>query len=167
MAKLGFSEQAQVYKVGFIATRICTILDRIQKGREGHEKDDATLAEGADLMSQIISGSLLVEEKSAHGKLAPSLEGISVLGSALSVLRKLGSKIEEGGLTDLFMHYNSCLEDISQGKVVSDDDVVQLKDFFEMLSKLIMDDIKSQKLNFPQNQISMRFSRGNCNSCAL
>lgn len=156
MTNLGFVEQAQVYKVGFIATRMCAILGRIQSGRGFHKKDFATLAEGADLISRIISGSLLVEDKQGEGGLAPSLEGLAVLGSALSVLRLLGSEIEEGGLTDLFMHYHSSLADLSKGGKAKEEDLATLKEFFEVLSRLIMNDIKSENLNLPGNEIIMR-----------
>lgn len=147
MMGTGFSEQAQAYRIGFIASRVYTILDRIEKKRELHSKDMETVSEGAELMSQIVSGSLLVENKGTHDGLTPSLEGISVLGNALSVLKMLGSSVEEGGLSDIFIHFRRCLDKLSKGEATTENDIRTLKKFFEILSKLIMDDFKSEKLS--------------------
>lgn len=157
---MGFSERVRTYQIGFIASRLYTILYRIEKGRSLHSKDLDAVVEGAELMSQIVSGSLLVENRDAHDGLAPSLEGIPALGSALSVLRILGSKIEEGGLSDLFLHFHRCLVNISHGESIQHTDISTLKSFFEMLSKLILDDIKREKIINSSQQLSFERLNG-------
>lgn len=151
MANFDFTERMQTHYYGFVATRVCTLLERINKKRVLHEKDYAMLKDGANIMSQIASGSLLVENKTEEGGLAPSIEGLTVFGRALSVLSDLGNDLKEGALSDLFIRYRDCLDNLAQKKTAAIDDIDTLQSFFSVLSDVIHNDIKSERLNLPNN----------------
>ncbi len=149
MTSFGSNEFTLTHQIGSTSARVYKILCRIEnQSHKLGEKDYRALAEGANIMSQIISGSSFVEEKKDVGSLSPSLKGLAYFGKALDVLELCGKYIKDGELTEHFIEYRNLLNDLANKKPLTKD-IDTIKTFFYMLSDVVQADIINERLTNP------------------
>src|SRR5690349_3724026 len=108
MENLGLLEESNAFRYAILATKVSQVLSKIQHGKTPSDLDYATLGRGADLLKQIIEGSILISRKSEMHGFSASQEGLSAYGHALSTpalsaLEKIAQINKDKDLTELFI----------------------------------------------------------------
>jgi len=99
----------------------------------------AVLGRAAKLLSRIVEGSLLIENRQAITGLTPSHVGLAEYERALSAAKTLN--LLSTDLTELFLGYRSCLISLSEGAAVGNHKLDELKQFLTALSEFFYSDL--------------------------
>jgi hypothetical protein len=123
-----------------LSTKVAQVLDRLP-GREPSSVDKQVLERGADLLSGILSGSLLVSGQKTLNGVHASHRGLHLYGSAVSAVRALKLLTEaEPDVTKLFIQFRSQLQTTAATGTLPADRG-RLVSFFDTLSRLFERDI--------------------------
>jgi len=142
LPNLDFSQTTQAARSALLATKVVKVLRARQTGGPLRAEDAATLRRGAELLAQILQGSLLVEQRAAASGVSPSQQGLFAFGHALTALQKLDAGLNDN-LSDLFLRLREQLSSIAQGGPVAgaEASAPPLVPFFRTLASLFEADV--------------------------
>lgn len=150
MTLVNMAEKAMIYNYILLTSQIVLGLEDAIEGKELTEQQCEILNDGAFLLSRIIEGATLVEGKEFKNGLAPSMEGLSIYGYALSTIRKLDLFKEIKGFTEFFEELHNEMSKLIKQRKKDGTNVAQLKNFFLALGSSLRGDI--QKESYPREK---------------
>jgi hypothetical protein len=157
MELFGLLEKSNAFRYAMLSTKVSQIISHIEKGNCVDEKSCAILARGADLLKQIIEGSILIERKGAMYGFSPSQEGLSVYGHALSALGALELINKEKDFTVFFLDLFNEMNTLSRKGHVDEEKLTILRNFFNTISYLFSEDIQKDTFKTPLGQTTPHY----------
>jgi len=157
MSLFNMKEKALMLQYMLTTDMVNLALEDALEGSDLVEDQCRSLKNGSDLILRIIEGSTLLEGKDFKEGLAPSMEGVSVYGYALSSIRILNKDKEIKGFTEYFENIRNDIEKLIAQKKKDNIDILLLKDFFLALGNSFRGDI--QKESYLRNQAYIREGR--------
>jgi hypothetical protein len=115
------------------------------------DADRAILRRGAELLAEIVRGSLLISGHGTElGGLGPSESSLGVLTRALSAARQLRMLTEGPDVTALFTGFRDKLLRTAEDGDLTDEERRQLIEFFDVLATLFERDL--EHATFPRRR---------------
>lgn len=154
----GMSEKSHTFKYVLLTTKVVQVLQNVEKGNQLQKRDEEILLRGVELIKKIIEGAILAEGKSCDS-LAPSREGLSAYGYALSTIETLNLINSVEGFTDYFKELMNQVVEITNKKSVYHEHINNLKKFFIELGNAFRGDLRMEKYTQPvENPFSRKIS---------
>lgn len=140
------AEKAIIVNYVLLTSQIVLILEDVIGKKNLTEQQNNSLKEGADLLSRIIEGAMLIEGKKFKSGFGPSMEGLSIYGYALSTIQKMGffKEIKEQEFTKYFEALRGDLSKLIEQNNKDDKIASQLKSFFVELGSSFREDIQKE-----------------------
>ncbi len=136
----GLSDKSKAFQYAILSTRISQILKKIETGLDLKPTEYDALDRGANLLRQIVEGSILVEGRRMHG-FSASQEGLSAYGHALSALKSLDLLKQNKEYTNLFLDFHKAIVALVKKEHIDDAVVANLRSFFDELADFVNEDL--------------------------
>ncbi|MBI5409966.1 MAG: hypothetical protein HZA14_11420 [Nitrospirae bacterium] len=143
MTLLGLSEKGQTFQYVLLTTKVVQVLQKYETEKQLNETEKQILGRAAALIKRIIEGAILVEGKE-FDQLAPTQEGLSAYGYALSTIESLNLFNQIKGFTEFFKHLLDQLEIVEYSKNEASD-ISLLKNFFLALGSAFRGDLLKER----------------------
>ena len=141
MAELGIAERSLASRNAMLSAKVCRAIRSVMKNRDLSQREQAILIRGADLLSNIIEGSLLIGGKQAEE--IYSRADLRAFSHAVTALEGLSNVSDDADLTKEFSLYREELESLSKtGDGLGRERLDQLWGFFKGLNQLFYRDIQ-------------------------
>ena len=151
MTFIGMSEQGNAFRYAVLSTKVVQVLQNIVKDKQLSEQEKKILGRGAELLERIIEGATLVEGKEFIGGLAPTQEGLSAYGyalSSLSTMETLEAIKKVDRFTGFFIKFFDELKGIQEGKGEKKEAEILIQ-FFLALGSSFRSDLKKEMYYYP------------------
>lgn len=99
MRRLNLTEKAKLISYSLLTSQIEITLEDVIQGKELQDREKAILYKGAEILLRATEGATLVEGREFKRELAPTVEGLSIYGYALSALPEI-NQIQLGDKPD-------------------------------------------------------------------
>jgi hypothetical protein len=150
MISLNMEEKAMIFNYVLSTSQVILVLEDAAAGKELVDQQCKILRRGVNLLSRIIEGAAIVERKGLKNGLAPTMEGLSVYGYALSTLGKLDEIKEGEGFTEFFEKMHDEMLRLLEKRKKDDINILLLERFFLALGNSLRGDI--QKETYPKEK---------------
>ncbi len=146
MRGINMAEKAMIVNYILLTSQVVLTLEDAIEKKDLTEQQYNSLKEGSGLLLRIIEGAMLIEGKKFKNGFAPTMEGLSIYGYALSTIQKLGfiKEIKEQQFTQFFMNLRNELAKLIEQKSKDDRIASQLKSFFVELGSSFREDIQKE-----------------------
>jgi len=151
MPDLSFAEASVTSRNAMLSAKISKTLSALAEGVPPDDRAKQVLVRGADLLTTIVQGSILIERKqSSEQAHRADLKAYSV---ALSVIESLRLTALDSDLTDLFVKYRDELLKISQGRSISRSMLEPLTSFFAVLTRYFYQELQGSSLSLTEEPL--------------
>lgn len=146
MPNLSFAEVSAASRNAMLSAKVSKAIRHARKGVHLDPHEKAILVRGANLLSEVVQGSLLVERKPLEQGCHADLKAYR---HALSALAQLQREMEKDGtqkmkdVTRVFKGYREDISGLSEGAKVSEKHLGKLEEFFKLLSEFFFRDIQA------------------------
>ncbi|HVG10437.1 MAG TPA: hypothetical protein VNM67_22220 [Thermoanaerobaculia bacterium] len=146
MPNLSLAEVSRASRNAMLSAKVYKTIRRARRGEPLDDREQSILSRGANLLSEVVQGSLLIDRKPLEQGLYTDLKAYR---HALSALVQLQQRIEEEkaeplkDVTRVLRTYRDDLSSLSQGRKVSDIRLSGLAEFFRVLSEFFSRDVQS------------------------
>lgn len=150
-------EKFSLWEIGFVSSRISTLLVRIRRGETLKRKDLFCLKKGRDFLSQMMSTSLLIEDMVYPDPLGEErvsnykvsifcpVGGFGILKKGQESLRNMNVCPSGAMYSVIFDGYRSDLEKLFWKETIEDSRVFSLLHFFRNLHEIVWSDIVASR----------------------
>ena len=144
---LSFAEVSTASRNAMLSAKVCKTVRRAKRGAPLDTRDQRILSHGADLLSEVVQGSLLIDRK--HLEERGFYANLQAYRHALSALVQLHREKKDEAhqisqdITGVFQTYRTDLASLSQGKKLSETHLERLAEFFQILSGLFFREVQA------------------------
>jgi hypothetical protein len=139
-------EESMLYKYLLLSSKIVQVLQFAEGEENLTEIQVKTLRKGEKLLTGIIEGSAFSEGITEDQSLsAPTQEGITIYGYALSTIEILPPQKESGHLTGFFFNQLTTIKTLAEKKIKNDLDLSSTSKFFSMLGNVLREEIHKER----------------------
>jgi hypothetical protein len=147
MPNLSLAEVGTASRNAMLSAKVYKTIRRVRRGDPLDEREQGILSRGADFLSEVVQGSLLIdrkplEEKGFYADLKAYRHALSALVQLQREVAKEGSPVSKD-VTGAFKAYRTALSNLSQGKQISEKRLEGLVKFFRILSDLFFRDVQA------------------------
>jgi hypothetical protein len=139
MPTLTLSELGQASRNAVLATKVSRVLQAMAAHRALNEQDRRILERGAELLGEIVQGSLVIRGAGPEHGLAPSVLGLEAFSHAMSAVRQIGEA--DADLTAVFLHLRERLLLLATGVEPVPDEIPKIQRFFRAIASLFQGDL--------------------------
>jgi hypothetical protein len=139
MSISSFAEVSSASSNAMLSAKVSKAVRSIKRGGHLDPRAKGVLSRGAELLSEIVQGSLLVDRKPLEQGFRADLEAYR---HALSALGLLHNAAMERDVTPVFQAYRDDLLVLSRGGDVAEDHLDQLTSFFGLLGEFFFRDVQ-------------------------
>lgn len=142
MNNVSIAEKAEAYGMGFLSARTLMLLEKYKINMPSTSQDRETLVRATDLIDDILQGYEILVDK--EGSIVPDIRKFRLFNYFFNDLKifdflKIIVEPENGNMfRDIFKGIKLTLKNISQGKQLEDVNFNKTKDFFQVLSELLL-----------------------------
>jgi hypothetical protein len=140
MADLSFAEVSVTSRNAMLATKVCKVIRQARKGNQLSRADQGVLVRGADLLTGVVQGSLLIEKR--HLEERSHRADLKVYRHAISALELLQQAVTDEDVTSIFQGYRDELVALSKGSGLEEARLSGLDKFFRLLSDFFSKDFQ-------------------------
>jgi len=146
MPNLSLAEVSRASRNAMLSAKVYKTVRRARRGDPLDAREQSILSRGANLLSEVVQGSLLIDRKPLEQGFYTDLKAYR---HALSALVQLQQRIEEEkaeplkDVTRILRAYRDDLSSLSQGRKVSEARLAGLAEFFRVLSAFFSRDVQS------------------------
>lgn len=147
MPNRSFAEVSTASRNAMLSAKVYKTIRRLRRGDPMDVQEKGMLARGADLLSAVVQGSLLIDRKPLEEQ--GFYTDLKAYRHALSALAQLRREMEKDrarankDVTRVFKGYRDDLTCLSQDKKVPADHLERLAEFFRILSGLFFRDVQA------------------------
>jgi len=142
MPSFSFYETAQSSRNAVLATKVAKALRTAAPGSRPSGQAEITLRRGVDLLTNVVEGCLLVEQRTEAKGVSPSQEGLAAFTHALTALQQLKRLGTARGFSDYFLQLREQLVEECEGRPGSPSERESLMEFFRTVSTLFQADVQ-------------------------
>ena len=142
-----FAEVSAASRNAMLSAKVYKALRRAKRGDSLDEREQGALSRGADLLSEVVQGSLLIdrkplEEQGFYADLKAYRHALSALVQQRRVANS-GRVDASNDATRVFKAYREDLSSLSAGGRVAEERLDGLAEFFRILSELFFRDVQT------------------------
>jgi len=139
MPTLTLSELGQASRNAVLATKVSRVLQAMAAHQPLTEQDRRILERGADLLAEIVQGSLVIRGAGPEHGLAPSVVGLEAFSHAMSAARQVGEV--DADMTAVFLRLRERLKLLASGVEPVPDEIPKIQAFFRAIASLFQRDL--------------------------
>lgn len=147
MPNLSLAEVSTASRNAMLSAKVYKTIRRAKRGDPLDAREHGILSRGANLLSEVVQGSLLIDRKPLEEQ--GFYADLKAYRHALSALVQLQQEMEEvrsqpiRDVTHVFKNYRTSLASLSQGNNVSEKQLESLAEFFRLLSEFFFRDVQA------------------------
>jgi hypothetical protein len=141
MADLSFAEISASSRNAMLSIKVCKVLRQLKKNRSDLDRTQKqVLSRGAQLLSEVVQGSLLIERKSLEER--ASRADLKAYSHAISALEILHQAATDADVTEVFKEYRTHLMELAKGHSLGSDQLDRMAQFFGLLNEFFFRDVQ-------------------------
>lgn len=142
MAELSIAERSLASRNAMLSAKVCKAIRSVMKGSELSQREQEILGRGAELLSKIREGSLLIDHQQVGETY--SRADLKAYSHAVSALERFSVFSSDGDFTEIFSRFQQDLEKLSNGRNgLSREDATRLWLFFRELNQMFFRDVNN------------------------
>ena len=142
-----FAEVSTASRNAMLSAKVYKTIRHIKRGNPLDQREQGILSRGANLLSEVVQGSLLIDRKPLEERgFYADLKAFRHALSALVQQRKVATNGREKALGDVTLalkEYRDDLSRLSDGGIVVEERLDGLAEFFRILSELFFRDVQA------------------------
>jgi hypothetical protein len=150
MPSPSFAEVSAASRNAMLSAKVSKAVRRARRKAELVPHEREALQRGAQLLSEVVQGSLLIDRKPLESELG-SRADLKAYRHAVDALAAISST--QTDVTRVFRNYRADLDKLANGSVVASAHLEQLGNFFRALSAFFFKDTQTASVSVPEEPI--------------